>query len=183
MSTRPNLIFIMSDDHAAHALSCYGSRINTTPHLDRIADGGMRFDAAFCTNSICAPSRAAILTGTYNHVNGVTTLDTPLDNTLWTFPAELRSQGWQTAIFGKWHLGHGAGADPSGFDVWRVLPGQGHYHNPVFLEHAGALRRQWFQPGQGGQGRQQQGRYRSVHVEPPSQTPQGNPRANSRDDA
>ena len=136
MSTRPNLIFIMSDDHAAHALSCYGSRINTTPHLDRIADGGMRFDAAFCTNSICAPSRAAILTGTYNHVNGVTTLDTPLDNTLWTFPAELRSQGWQTAIFGKWHLGHGAGADPSGFDVWRVLPGQGHYHNPVFLDHA-----------------------------------------------
>jgi arylsulfatase A-like enzyme len=135
-TSRPNLIFIMSDDHAAHALSCYGSRINTTPHLDRIAEGGMRFDAAFCTNSICAPSRAAILTGTYNHVNGVTTLDTPLDNTQWTFPAELRSQGWQTALFGKWHLGHGAGADPSGFDVWRVLPGQGHYHNPVFLDHA-----------------------------------------------
>ena len=134
-STPPNLVFIMSDDHAAHALSCYGSRINQTPHLDRIAEGGMRFDAAFCTNSICAPSRAAILTGTYNHVNGVTTLDTPLDNTLWTFPAELREHGWQTAIFGKWHLGHGANADPSGFDTWRVLPGQGHYHNPVFLDH------------------------------------------------
>ncbi len=134
-SAPPNLVFIMSDDHAAHALSCYGSRINQTPHLDRIAEGGMRFDAAFCTNSICAPSRAAILTGTYNHVNGVTTLDTPLDNTLWTFPAELRAHGWQTAIFGKWHLGHGANADPSGFDTWRVLPGQGHYHNPVFLDH------------------------------------------------
>ncbi len=125
----------MSDDHAAHALSCYGSRINKTPHLDRIAEGGMRFDSAFCTNSICAPSRAAILTGTYNHVNGVTTLDTQLDNSLWTFPAELQANGWKTALFGKWHLGHGPAADPSGFDVWRVLPGQGHYHNPVFLDH------------------------------------------------
>ena len=134
-SAPPNLIFIMSDDHAAHAISAYGSRINQTPNLDRIAANGVRMDAAFCTNSICAPSRAAILTGTYNHINGVTTLDTPLDNTLWTFPAELRAHGWQTAIFGKWHLGHGAHADPSGFDTWRVLPGQGHYHNPVFLDH------------------------------------------------
>jgi arylsulfatase A-like enzyme len=135
MNSAPNLLFIMSDDHAAHALSCYGSRINETPHLDRIAAGGMRFDAAFCTNSICAPSRAAILTGTYNHVNGVTTLDAPLDNSLWTFPQELQRQGWQTSIFGKWHLGHGPNADPAGFDTWRLLPGQGHYHNPVFLDH------------------------------------------------
>ncbi len=129
----------MSDDHAAHAISAYGSRINQTPHLDRIAAEGARLDAAFCTNSICAPSRAAILTGTYNHVNGVTTLDTPLDNTLWTFPAELGAAGWQTAMIGKWHLGHGAAADPIGFDHWRVLPGQGHYHNPVMLEADGKV--------------------------------------------
>ena len=76
---RPNIVFIMSDDHASHAMSCYGSRINTTPNLDRIAEGGMRFDNCFCTNSICTPSRAAILTGTYNHVNGVTTLASQLD--------------------------------------------------------------------------------------------------------
>ena len=124
----------MSDDHAAHAISAYGSRINQTPNLDRIASGGMRFDSAFCTNSICAPSRAAILTGTYNHVNGVTTLDTHLDNSLWTFPKALREAGWQTAMFGKWHLGHGAAHDPRGFDTWRVLPGQGHYHDPVFVQ-------------------------------------------------
>jgi arylsulfatase A-like enzyme len=91
---RPNLLFIMSDDHAAHAISAYGSRINETPHLDRIADNGMRFDSAFCTNSICTPSRAAILTGTYNHVNGATTLDTPLDNSQWTFPQSLQQAGY-----------------------------------------------------------------------------------------
>ena len=124
----------MSDDHAAHAISAYGSRINSTPNLDRIAEEGIRMDAAFCTNSICAPSRAAILTGTYNHVNGVTTLETPLDNSLWTFPKALRGAGWQTALFGKWHLGHGIDAEPAGFDQWRVLPGQGHYHNPVFID-------------------------------------------------
>ena len=124
----------MSDDHAAHAISAYGSRINQTPNLDRIASGGMRFDSAFCTNSICAPSRAAILTGTYNHVNGVTTLDTHLDNSLWTFPKALQEAGWQTAMFGKWHLGHGAAHDPRGFDTWKVLPGQGHYHDPVFVQ-------------------------------------------------
>ncbi|MDC1390472.1 sulfatase [Acidimicrobiales bacterium] len=137
--SQPNLVFIMSDDHAAHAISAYGSRINHTPNLDRIATEGMRLDAAFCTNSICAPSRAAILTGTYNHVNGVTTLETPLDNTLWNFPGEMQRNGWQTAMIGKWHLGHGAGADPSGFDHWRILPGQGHYHNPVMLEADGVV--------------------------------------------
>jgi len=135
----PNIVFIMSDDHAAHAISAYGSRINETPHLDRIAAEGMRFDAAFCTNSICAPSRAAILTGTYNHVNGVTTLATPLDGSLWNFPQELQRHGWQTAMIGKWHLGHGGANDPTGFDHWRVLPGQGHYHNPVMLEANGVV--------------------------------------------
>jgi arylsulfatase A-like enzyme len=131
---RPNLLFIMSDDHASHAISAYGSAINQTPHLDRIAAEGMRMDAVFCTNSICTPSRAAILTGTYSHINGVTTLDTPMDDSLWTFPQALQAAGYHTALFGKWHLGHGRGHDPQGFDVWAVLPGQGHYHNPVMLE-------------------------------------------------
>ena len=130
---RPNILFIMSDDHASHAMSCYGSRINTTPNLDRIANEGMRFDNCFCTNSICTPSRAAILTGTYNHINGVTTLSTPMDNTLPTFVKDLRASGYQTGIFGKWHLGQGAAHEPSGFDDWAVLPGQGLYHNPTFI--------------------------------------------------
>ena len=134
MSTsRPNIVFIMSDDHASHAMSCYGSRINTTPNLDRIAEGGMRFDNCFCTNSICTPSRAAILAGTYNHVNEVTTLSTMMDNRLRTFPKLLKENGYQTAVFGKWHLGTGPDHCPTGFDDWAVLPGQGLYHNPEFI--------------------------------------------------
>ncbi|MEM7030319.1 MAG: sulfatase [Chloroflexota bacterium] len=133
-TTRPNIIFIMSDDHASHAMSCYGSRINETPHLDRIAKAGMRFNNCFCTNSICTPSRATILSGTYNHINKVTTLSTPMDNTLLTFPKLLQQAGYQTAIVGKWHLGHGPEHEPTGFDYWNVLPGQGLYHNPEMIE-------------------------------------------------
>ena len=132
--TRPNILFIMSDDHAAHAMSCYGSRVNETPHLDRIAQGGMRFDNCFCTNSICTPSRATILTGTYNHVNNVTTLESRMDGRLITFPKLLQKAGYQTAVIGKWHLGHGGIHDPTGFDHWCVLPGQGLYHDPIFDE-------------------------------------------------
>ena len=130
---RPNILFIMADDHASHALSCYGSRINSTPNLDRIANEGMRFDNCFCTNSICTPSRAAILTGSYNHINGVTTLDTPMDNSLPTFVKDLRASGYKTGMFGKWHLGQGPAHQPTGFDDWAVLPGQGLYHNPTFI--------------------------------------------------
>jgi len=129
----PNILFIMSDDHAAHAIGCYGSRINRTPHMDRLAAGGMRFDQCFCTNSICTPSRATILTGTYNHINGVTTLATKMDNSLTTFPKLLQQRGYRTAIFGKWHLGEGPRHCPTGFDDWAVLPGQGYYHNPTFI--------------------------------------------------
>ena len=140
---KPNIVFIMSDDHAAHAMSCYGSRINRTPNLDRIAEGGIRFDNCFCTNSICTPSRAAILAGTYNHINGVTSLSTPMDNRLVTFPKLLKAEGYQTAVFGKWHLGQGPESCPSGFDDWAVLPGQGLYHNPdlIFKGADGGTRR------------------------------------------
>ena len=134
MKTRqPNILFIMSDDHAAHAISAYGSRINQTPNIDRIAQNGVRFDNCFCTNSICTPSRASILTGTYNHINGVTTLVTHMDNRLQTYPKLLQQNGYQTAIFGKWHLGEGAEHCPTGFDDWAVVPGQGLYHNPEFI--------------------------------------------------
>jgi arylsulfatase A-like enzyme len=137
MAQQPNIVFIMSDDHAAHAISAYGSRINVTPQIDRIAAGGMRFDNAFCTNSICTPSRAAILTGLYNHQNGVRTLFDVMDGRQQTFPKLLQRAGYQTAIFGKWHLGHGGDADPTGFDTWKVLPGQGDYYDPVLLDPAG----------------------------------------------
>src|SRR5699024_1241751 len=124
----------MSDDHASHAMSCYGSLINKTPNLDRIAKEGMRLDNCFCTNSICAPSRASILTGQYNHVNGVKTLGDKLDGRLPNLQKTLRYNGYDTAIIGKWHLGHDDVYKPSGFDYWNILPGQGEYHNPEMIE-------------------------------------------------
>ncbi len=127
---RPNIIYIMSDDHAAHALSCYGSRINKTPHLDRLAKEGMRFDHCYATNSLCAPSRATILTGKYNHINGLLDNRVIFDGRQETFPKILRRQGYQTAMIGKWHLK----STPTGFDYWNVLPGQGRYHDPVLIE-------------------------------------------------
>ena len=128
--TKPNILFIMSDDHAAHALSCYGSRINTTPHLDRIARDGMRFDRAFGVNSLCAPSRAIILTSMYSHLNGVTDNRRTFDGSQLTFPKLLQKAGYQTALVGKWHLK----SAPTGFDYWNVLPGQGRYNDPQFIE-------------------------------------------------
>nr|WP_309099004.1 sulfatase [Fredinandcohnia onubensis] len=131
---QPNIVFIMSDDHAAHAMSCYGSKINTTPNLDRIAEEGMRFDNCFCTNSICAPSRATILTGLYNHENGVKTLGDNFDSRQPTIQRILGENGYQTALIGKWHLGHGGHHDPADFDYWNIFPGQGDYHDPVMIE-------------------------------------------------
>ncbi|UCG57273.1 MAG: sulfatase [Phycisphaerales bacterium] len=125
-----NIVFIMTDDHASHALSCYGSRINKTPNLDRIAMEGMRFDNSFCTNSICAPCRAVILTGKYSHINGVIDNRKKFDGTQQTFPKLLQKAGYQTAMIGKWHLK----TDPTGFDYWNVLPGQGQYYNPTMIE-------------------------------------------------
>src|SRR5690554_4748248 len=134
MSERPNIIFIMSDDHAAHAIGAYGSRINETPHMDRLAEEGMVLDNCFCTNSICTPSRAVILTGKHSHLNGVLTLGDRFDGRQQTFPKLLQEAGYQTAIVGKWHLGEGGNSSPTGFDYWNVLPGQGDYHDPVMIE-------------------------------------------------
>ncbi|WP_454855215.1 sulfatase family protein [Rhizobium binxianense] len=134
---RPNILFIMSDDHAARAISCYGGGLNSTPNLDRIAAEGMRLDNCYVTNSICTPSRAAILTGTYNHVNLVTTLDTHIDNRLPNVAKHLRRSGYRTAIFGKWHLGEGRAHEPAGFDDWSVVPGQGEYFDPVLIDRNG----------------------------------------------
>ncbi len=124
--TRPNIIFIFTDDHGVQAISAYGSHINETPNIDRLAHQGMIFRNAFVTNSICAPSRAVILTGKYSHLNGQLTNVETFDGSQQTFPKLLQRAGYQTAIFGKWHLK----SDPTGFDEWQVLVGQGPYYNP-----------------------------------------------------
>ena len=129
-NSRPNIIYIMADDHAAHAMSCYGSYRNKTPNLDRIAAEGVRLDNCFCTNSICTPSRAAILTGKYPHMNGVITFNALPANQV-TFPQMLRNSGYYTAMVGKWHLD----CEPTGFDYWNVLPGQGKYNDPDFIDN------------------------------------------------
>jgi len=129
-ATKPNILFIMSDDHAAHAVSAYGSRINQTPGIDRIAKGGMLFTRCFVNNSICTPSRAAILTGKYSHKNGVTVFN-PFDGKQPHVAKYLQQAGYQTAMIGKWHLF----TDPTGFDYWNILPGQGLYVDPVMIEN------------------------------------------------
>jgi arylsulfatase A-like enzyme len=126
---RPNILYIMSDDHAAHAISAYGSVINKTPNIDRLAAQGMRFDRCFVTNSICTPSRACIVTGKYSHINGVPVFNR-LDGSQPTLAKYLQAAGYHTGMIGKWHLG----SDPTGFDYWSILPGQGVYHDPAFIE-------------------------------------------------
>lgn len=128
-STRPNILFIMSDDHAAHAVSAYGSQINQTPHIDRLAKEGIRFNNCFAVNSICTPSRASILTGKYSHINGVTEFNR-FDGSQWTVAKALQAAGYHTGMIGKWHLQ----SEPTGFDYWNILVGQGLYQNPVFIE-------------------------------------------------
>jgi len=127
---RPNIVFIMSDDHAYQAISAYHSGLITTPNIDRIAEQGMVFDQAFVTNSICAPSRAVILTGKFSHLNGVPGNGQVFDGNQQTFPKILQKNDYQTAMIGKWHLK----SPPTGFDYYNVLPGQGDYYNPDFIK-------------------------------------------------
>ncbi|OOG73088.1 sulfatase [Algoriphagus sp. A40] len=126
---RPNIIFIMSDDHAYQAISAYDNRLIETPNIDRIAKMGMLFTQASVTNSICAPSRATILTGKHSHLNGKIDNHFPFDTTNVTFPQLLQQAGYQTAMFGKLHFGN----NPKGFDEFKILPGQGSYYNPEFI--------------------------------------------------
>lgn len=127
----PNIIYIMADDHAYQAISCYGHGLNETPNIDRIAREGIRFSQSFVTNSICAPCRAVLLTGKYSHVNGHKDNSSTFDGSQQTFPKLLQQAGYQTAMIGKWHLR----SEPTGFDYWNVLPGQGAYYNPDFTEN------------------------------------------------
>ena len=130
-SPKPNVLFIMSDDHAAHAISAYGGRlakIAPTPNLDRLAKEGALFENAFCTNSICSPSRACVLTGQYNHVNGAVDLSGRVMPGKQMLAIEMGKAGYQTAMIGKWHLK----VEPRDFDYYCVLPGQGKYHGPSF---------------------------------------------------
>ena len=130
---RPNILFIMSDDHAEQAISCYGSKLIQTPNIDRIAQKGIRFENSFVTNSICAPCRAVLLTGKYSHINGLKDNRDTFDGSQQTFPKLLQQAGYQTGIIGKWHLK----SAPTGFDVWKILRGQGNYYNPIFLSSEG----------------------------------------------
>ena len=136
-AARPNIVFIFSDDHAVQAIGAYGSRINETPNIDRIAREGALFNNSFCANSICGPSRACILTGKHSHLNGFLRNGNRFDGSQTTFPPLLQQAGYQTAMIGKWHLG----TDPVGFDHWEVLPGQGSYYNPDFIQMDGSRKR------------------------------------------
>ena len=129
---RPNILFMLSDDHAVQSIGCFGSALrkyNPTPSLDRLASGGVAFTNSFVQNSICAPSRAAILTGKYSHLNGVRTWQS-FDGSQQTMPKLLQAAGYHTVLVGKWHLK----SDPTGFDQWTILPGQGEYFRPKFLD-------------------------------------------------
>lgn len=127
---RPNIVVIISDDHAYQTISAYGSKYANTPAIDRIAREGVRFDKAYVTNSICGPSRAVLLTGRYSHKNGFRdNISGAFDSTQHTFIKDLTNNGYQTAWIGKWHLG----STPQGFSYWKILPGQGQYYNPEFI--------------------------------------------------
>jgi len=128
--SKPNIIYIMTDDHAYQAISCYNGKLNQTPNIDRIANEGVMFSNSFVSNSICSPSRAVMLTGKFSHINGQRNNGEQFDGSQLTFPKLLQKAGYQTAMIGKWHLG----SDPTGFDYWNILPGQGDYYNPDFIE-------------------------------------------------
>jgi len=135
-SVRPNIVFIITDDHAYQALSAYDNTLIETPHIDRLAREGMLFKKAFVTNSICSPSRAVALTGKFSHLNSVRDNLDVFDTTQVTFPRLLQKEGYETAIYGKWHLK----SEPKGFDYWEALPDQGHYYHPELLTPNGEIK-------------------------------------------
>jgi arylsulfatase A-like enzyme len=140
---RPNIILIFSDDHAYQAISAYGDprKLIDTPNIDRLAREGVRFDRCLVPNSICGPSRASVLTGKYSHSNGFyNNTNSRFDGSQVTFPKLLRASGYQTAIVGKWHLV----SDPTGFDYWHILPGQGVYYNPPMIENGKRVKHQGY---------------------------------------
>ena len=134
----PNIIFLFSDDHAFQAISAYGSKINQTPHIDRLAREGVLFNAAYCGNSICGPSRATVLTGKHSNANGfrANQWGDRFDGSQPTLPKYLQAAGYTTGIIGKWHLE----TDPTGFDEWMIHPAQGDYYNPDFFTAKGKQR-------------------------------------------
>ncbi len=130
---RPNIVIIISDDHALSTIGAYGSTYGATPNIDRIAKEGAVFKNAFVNNSICAPSRATLLTGKYSHMNGLKDNRDEFDASQDVFPRRMMDAGFQTAWIGKWHLK----TYPSGFDYWNIVPGQGQYYNPSFISMKG----------------------------------------------
>ena len=136
----PNILFLFTDDHASASISCYGSKVNKTPHLDRIAAGGMKFNRCYVTNSLCGPSRATILTGKHSHLNGFRQNGDKFDGSQVTFPKLLQTGGYQTAVIGKWHLE----TDPTGFDYWDILVGQGPYYNPPMIANGQRIKREGY---------------------------------------
>lgn len=131
-----NIIYIMTDDHAQQAISCYDRRYISTPNLDRLAEEGVQFTNSFVCNSISGPSRAVLMTGKHSHKNGKKDNNTAFNNDQQTFPKLLQKAGYQTAMIGKWHLE----GIPQGFDYWEILPGQGEYYNPDFITPDGTVR-------------------------------------------
>ena len=142
--SRPNIVFLFSDDHSLQTIGAYKTRLqsfinrhNLTPHLNRLAAAGGVFERSYCCNSLCGPSRAAILTGLHSHANGFRDNSSRFDGSQWTMPKALQAVGYQTSVIGKWHLV----SEPTGFDHWEILPGQGSYYNPDFITPAGTDRR------------------------------------------
>ena len=138
--SRPNILFILSDDHSIQTIGAYGSRLSefcrqqhVTPNMDRLAAGGALFPNSFCGNSLCSPSRASILTGLHSGANGVICLGQPVTKGVWMYPAAIREAGYQTAVVGKWHLGD----TPANTDYWRLFPGQGTYWDPQLIGPGG----------------------------------------------
>lgn len=137
---RPNILFLFSDDHAVNAISSYGgplAKAAPTPNIDRIAKEGALFLNSFCGNSICGPSRATILTGKHSHINGFMRNGNKFNPNQWTVAKALQKGGYNTAVIGKWHLN----SNPVGFDHWEILPGQGNYYNPAFIQMDGKAKR------------------------------------------